>query len=149
MKRKYVICLVQTLGLLCMMLSLYLGWVQQLAADATAIREALGPQSAAQAAGAWHGFSGAVLFALRGPVFWFGLVVAIAAWWLPAMDSRGRRSREAKALAASAIVPRPTAAVQATVDPPGTPRDPRRVPSRGRRPHALDQRVLDPPAPRA
>jgi hypothetical protein len=97
-KRRLCVCLVQALGLLCVAVALYLGWVQQLTADATAIREAMSaPQAAVRAAAVWDGFPGGLLFALRGPVFWLGLAIVLVAFWLPVPDSQGRRGAALRA----------------------------------------------------
>jgi hypothetical protein len=93
MKRKYCVYVVQALGLLSIAAGLYVGWVQQLAVDAAAIRLApTSPPMAAQAAAAWNGLPQFLLVALRGPAFWLGLALIIAAPWLPIPESQGRRS---------------------------------------------------------
>jgi hypothetical protein len=142
-KRKYYVYLVQTLGLLCMAAALYLGWVQQLAADAAAIREALTePQLTAQAAAAWHGFPESVLLTLRGPVFWLGLAIVVAAPWLPIPDSRGRGPEVPAREGRERVVEPPAPVTEPTESRAGAAR-----PTRKARPKGSATRVLDPPAP--
>jgi hypothetical protein len=140
-KRKYAVYLVQAIGLLCIAAGLYLGWVHELAAHAAAIRGGLSDGQLAVHTTARFGLPGALVSALRGPAFWLGLVIVVAAPWLPIPDSQGRRAvRTPRSEARTADPERPSITVLSATSTRLRPRPPFT---------AKSSRGLEPRVPRA